>query len=77
MARIDRFKTVLLDFADVAMIGQSFADEVFRVFASKHPDVELTPINTTPEVAQMISRAKARRADDIRQLESGGKDSNQ
>ncbi|MHB8254030.1 MAG: STAS-like domain-containing protein [Acidiferrobacter sp.] len=33
LARIERFKVVILDFSEVDMIGQAFADEVFRVFA--------------------------------------------
>ncbi len=36
LARVDRFKTVALDFEGVEMIGQTFADEVFRVFQREH-----------------------------------------
>ena len=42
--RFERFKRVELDFAGVSEIGQAFADELFRVFASgasadtHHPD---------------------------------------
>ena len=32
LARVDRFRTVVLDFKGVDAIGQAFADEVFRVF---------------------------------------------
>jgi hypothetical protein len=48
----------MLDFAGVSSIGQAFADEVFRVFRSKHPEVELLPINASAEVKRMISRAE-------------------
>jgi biotin operon repressor/anti-sigma regulatory factor (Ser/Thr protein kinase) len=58
LARFDRFKIVMLDFAGVSSIGQAFADEVFRVFRSKHPEVELLPINASAEVKRMISRAE-------------------
>ena len=58
LARLDRFKVVMLDFAGVASIGQAFADEVFRVFRSRHPEVELIPLNTSSEVKRMISRAE-------------------
>jgi anti-sigma regulatory factor (Ser/Thr protein kinase)/anti-anti-sigma regulatory factor len=58
LARFDRFKTVILDFSGVTLIGQAFADEVFRVFKAKHPNVELLPINVSPEVRRMISRAE-------------------
>ncbi len=59
LARFDRFKTVMLDFTDVASIGQSFADEVFRVFRAKHPEVEILPMRVSHQVRQMISRAEA------------------
>ena len=56
--RFERFKTVVLDFAGVEEIGQAFADEVFRVFQSSHPDIEMTPINMTEGVRNMVTRAK-------------------
>lgn len=59
LARFDRFKTVILDFTGVTSVGQSFADEVFRVFRSKHPDVELMPIHASSEVRRMITRAES------------------
>lgn len=59
--RFERFRHVVLDFEGVAEIGQAFADELLRVFANAHPAVELTPINMTEPVAQMVRRALARR----------------
>lgn len=64
LARIEKFKIVIFDFAQVSSIGQAFADEVFRVFVQRHPQTEITPINTTAAVKQMISRAQARGAED-------------
>lgn len=61
--RVERFRTVVLDFAGVAGIGQAFADEVFRVFANAHPGVELVPMHATPAVQQMIRRAEVARDD--------------
>lgn len=58
--RVDRFKTVIFDFAEVDGIGQAFADEVFRVFASSHPEIELQPTNMTARVRQMVKRVQAR-----------------
>lgn len=58
MSRFDRFRTVVLDFTDVPSIGQAFADEVFRVFRSKHPQVEVVPIYTNEKVARMITRVQ-------------------
>lgn len=62
LTRVERFKTVMLDFDGVEVVGQGFADEVFRVFAREHPDVELIPVHTTPAVGQMVMRAIAGRA---------------
>ena len=59
LARFDRFKTVVLDFSGVATVGQAFADEVFRVFRSKNPGVELVPLHASPDVRRMISRAES------------------
>ena len=59
LARIDRFRIVVLDFQDVDSIGQAFADEVFRVFPNKHPTIELLHIKATPAVERMISRVGA------------------
>lgn len=58
LARFDRFKIVMLDFSGVSSIGQAFADEVFRVFRLKHPEVELIPMHASSEVKRMISRAE-------------------
>lgn len=56
LARIDRFKTVIFDFQGVDTIGQAFADEVFRVFANKHPNIELIHIKANSAVRRMILR---------------------
>ena len=56
LARFERFRTVLLDFEGVDQIGQGFADEVFRVFARAHPDIELVSINENTQVRAMIGR---------------------
>ncbi|MCE3000934.1 MAG: STAS-like domain-containing protein [Betaproteobacteria bacterium] len=57
LSRFDRFKVVVLDFSGVASVGRAFADEVFRVFKAKHPEVEIIPIHASSEVKRMISRA--------------------
>ncbi|GAB7524399.1 DUF4325 domain-containing protein [Paraburkholderia sp. 2C] len=61
LARLDLFKRAVLDFRNVDMIGQAFADQIFRVFANEHPQMELLAINTSAAVQQMISRARAQR----------------
>lgn len=68
LRRVDRFRSVVLDFADVTVIGQAFADEIFRVFANAHPDVELIPVHAASEVQQMIRRAEILRDEQGGQL---------
>jgi len=58
LARVDLFKTVLFDFRGVETIGQAFADEIFRVFARSHPQMEITPINASSQVQQMINSTR-------------------
>lgn len=59
LARVELFKTVLFNFKDVESIGQAFADEIFRVFATRHPDMELLPIYANAAVSQMIARVRS------------------
>jgi anti-sigma regulatory factor (Ser/Thr protein kinase) len=59
LARIELFKTVVLDFKEVPTIGQAFADEIFRVFANEHPGIELVPLHANAEVKRMIDRVRA------------------
>lgn len=58
IARFERFREVVLDFEGVKLIGQAFADEVFRVFQNEHPNVNLMPINSDAEVSKMILHVK-------------------
>jgi hypothetical protein len=61
VSRIDRFHEVMLDFGDVRLISQAFADEIFRVFACEHRGVNLIPINANEQATMMIRRAQAGR----------------
>ncbi|MDO9451653.1 MAG: DUF4325 domain-containing protein [Stagnimonas sp.] len=54
LARVDQFKVVVFDFTEVPLIGQGFADEIFRVFANAHPDIELIPAHFNDEVRRML-----------------------
>jgi len=56
-AGLDKFKTVTLDFRNVQTVGQAFADEIFRVWKSGHPNTRITPVNTCENVDFMIKRA--------------------
>lgn len=51
--RLDSFKEAVLDFAKVEIMGQGFADEVFRVYAGQHPDLTIRPVNMNAEVQRM------------------------
>ena len=56
-ARLASFKEVVFDFDKVDIMGQGFADELFRVFHNMHPEVTLTPINMNEEVRMMYLHA--------------------
>ncbi|HAS28330.1 MAG TPA: ArsR family transcriptional regulator [Dehalococcoidia bacterium] len=57
LARLEQFQEVLLDFEGVEMIGQAFADEIFRVYKLEHPEVKIIWINESPVINKMIIRA--------------------
>ncbi len=59
ITRFEKFIEVGLDFDGVKQIGQAFADQVFRVFQNKHPEVRLLVINTTKDVDNMIKRVQS------------------
>jgi len=54
LANLEKFREVRLDFKDVKAVGQGFADEIFRVFADRHPDTAFTVENANPVVSAMI-----------------------
>ena len=61
LARVDLFRTVVFDFSQVDSIGRAFADEIFRVFAQSHPEIELHFIHANASVRKMITRARSHR----------------
>jgi hypothetical protein len=58
LSRVELFKTVLLNFAEVEGIGQAFADEIFRVFPGQHPEIQLVYVKANSAVRRMIDRVK-------------------
>jgi len=56
---LDKFKEVILDFKNVQTIGQGFADEIFRVWQKKHPEIKIECENTSDNVLFMIKRARS------------------
>lgn len=57
LARVDQFSQVLLNFTGVDEIGQAFADEIFRVFANEHPDIEILPIHANKNIMGIYQAA--------------------
>jgi anti-sigma regulatory factor (Ser/Thr protein kinase) len=57
LARLEKFREVIMDFDKVETIGRAFADEIFRVFQKRNPHVHLMYINANDEVKRSISGA--------------------
>jgi excisionase family DNA binding protein len=55
---LEKFSEVELDFARVEDIGQGFADELFRVWATDHPSTALLPIGMNSAVEFMVNRVR-------------------
>lgn len=55
---LDKFAEIELDMRDVASVGQGFADEVFRVFASAHPEIVIRSLNAGKAVNAMIRHVR-------------------
>ena len=51
---LDKFSEIELDMRDVISVGQGFADEVFRVFASAYPGIIIRTINAGKAIDAMI-----------------------
>lgn len=60
LARLDKFRKVLLDFEGIDSIGRPFADEIFRVFANANPNTEVIPINANDEISRTITGVTSR-----------------
>ena len=54
---LEKFKVIRLDFANVEMIGQGFADEIFRVFQNRYPEIRIEVENMNEVVKFMVQRA--------------------
>ena len=57
LANLEKFRQVALDFKSVESVGQGFADEVFRVFRQRHPEVEILVRNADPATTAMLRHA--------------------
>jgi anti-sigma regulatory factor (Ser/Thr protein kinase) len=56
-SRLEQFALAELDFEGVQHVGPSFADELFRVFASAHPQTRLHPLHMSSAIAELIAAA--------------------
>jgi len=58
LAGLEKFKVILFDFDKVPMVGQAFADEIFRVFHHRYPRIRLETENMNEGVKFMVRRAR-------------------
>ncbi|MEO8637853.1 MAG: DUF4325 domain-containing protein [Candidatus Taylorbacteria bacterium] len=58
LSGLEKFKIIVFDFDKVPLVGQAFADEVFRVFHHTHPKIELQEVHMNEGVRFMVERAK-------------------
>jgi len=56
LAGLEQFRSVMLDFDHIPAVGQAFADEIFRVFQDRHPDIVLRAENMNSAVRFMVER---------------------
>ena len=59
LSGLEKFTYVMLDFSGISSVGQGFVDEVFRVYKSRHPKVEISYKNANKDVQFMIKRGIA------------------
>ncbi len=58
LSGLDAFQIILLDFENVPVVGQAFADEIYRVFKNLHPHIVIQEEHMSEGVRFMIERAK-------------------
>ena len=54
---LEKFNVIIMDYAEVPMVGQAFADEVYRVFRKKYPDIRVENERMNEAVHFMVERA--------------------
>ena len=58
LSGLEKFKLIIMDYDRVPTIGQAFADEIYRVFKNKKPDIKIKNTNMNESVQFMIERSK-------------------
>lgn len=61
LAGLGQFRSIILEFAGVKLVGQGFADEVFNIWQAAHPDIRLEVHGANEDVSLMIARARQRK----------------
>lgn len=56
--RLEQFKQVEFDCDGIEFMGQGFADEVFRVFQNRYPEIQLEITNANETVLGMVQHVK-------------------
>ncbi|MFN0039369.1 MAG: STAS-like domain-containing protein [Burkholderiales bacterium] len=57
---IEKFSEIMLDIREAKSVGRGSADEMFRVFARRHPAIKIATENTNPAINAMIHHAGIR-----------------
>lgn len=68
MIGLEKFKAIELDFDRIKSIGQSFADEIFRVWKSNNAGIKISALNANENVDFMIKRAMRPEEQDQREI---------
>lgn len=58
LSGLDKFKVIIMDYDRVPTVGQAFTDEIYRVFKSRKPDIQIQNVNMNETVKFMVERAK-------------------
>lgn len=58
LSGLEKFKTIIFDYNNVPVVGQAFADEIYRVFRNRHPGIVIQEKNMLEGVKFMVERTK-------------------
>lgn len=58
LSGLNKFRVIVFDFDKVPIVGQAFADEIFRVFHNKYPNIKLQTVNMNEAVKFMVDRVE-------------------
>lgn len=61
MPRLEKLTEIELDFTRVQSVGQGFVDDVFRAWATAHPETTIKPTHMNVAIDFMVRRGLPRR----------------